>query len=107
MRRAHCTLSTFRPLRPLRLHIDTRGASPAAKHPILNPNPKSPQEPPMSDDLRAGATEDPHLPDRDIPNALVNSQGEFCFVYGDRDIHESLPIEVPMLPPLGGTRPIE
>src|SRR5262245_46656582 len=61
----------------------------------------------MSDDLRARATEDPHLPDPEIPDALVNSQGEFCFVYGDHDIYESLPIEFPMLPPLGGIKPIE
>jgi hypothetical protein len=61
----------------------------------------------MNNDERAVPREDPHLPDAEIPNAVVNSQGEFCFVYGDRDIHESLPIEFPMLPPLGGTKPIE
>src|SRR5262245_66620039 len=61
----------------------------------------------MSDELPKVPREDPHRPDPDIPNVLVNSQGEFCFVYGDRDIHESLPIEFPMIPLLGGTRPIE
>ena len=60
----------------------------------------------MSDDQRI-APEDPHLPDPDIPNVLVNSQGEFCFVYNDRDIYEHLPIEFPMVPLCGETKPIE
>jgi hypothetical protein len=61
----------------------------------------------MNDDQPAVPREDPHLPDPDIPNAQVNSKGEFCFVYGDRDIYEHLPIEFPMIPLCGGTKPIE
>jgi hypothetical protein len=49
---------------------------------------------------------DVHLPDPEIPNASVNSHGEFCFVDDDRDIYESLPIEFPMVPLCEEARPI-
>jgi hypothetical protein len=61
----------------------------------------------MSNDDPTIPLEDPHLPDPEIPGAQINSHGEFCFVYGDRDIYEHLPIEFPMAPAFGETKPIE
>jgi len=61
----------------------------------------------MSDDQTVVPREDPHLPDPEIPGAEINSQGEFCFVYDDRDIYEHLPIEFPIVPDLEETNSIE